>query len=325
MDTIVFSHTDQGEFFCTSPQRLPSQMVATIGVFDGVHGGHRYLIDQLKVEARRLALPAAVITFDVPPVSVVRPDHPFEKLNSNAERAYLLANAGVDLLILLPFDLHLASLTAEEFFDQIITKSLHVHTLLMGYDHHFGRPPKNGASRPDYTEIGKMHRVHVVPQAPLFDEEEGLPYSSSRIRKLLRADKLSLANRLLGYNYTFIGEVVDGLRIGRTLGFPTANIRLDDPHKLIPPLGVYAVWIYLDTQRYGGMLYIGNRPTIAEGLERTIEVNLFDFKGDLYNKSIRVELVAHTRGEARFESYEALARALQQDAEVTRKILATAL
>lgn len=321
MDTIKFLQLPSGELHCAHPELLPQAVVATIGVFDGVHGGHRYLFEQLKMEAKRLQLPSAVITFDTPPVSVVRPDHPFEKLNSNAEREQHLASSGVDITFLLPFDWALAALSAEEFFQHIITQQLHVHTLLMGYDHHFGRPPQAGTPATDYTRLGQKWGVRVLPQEPFLDKEEGKPYSSSRIRKLLRADNLPLANRLLGYNYSIVGEVGGGLGIGRTLGFPTANILPDDPHKLIPPLGVYAVWVHLGESRYGGMLYIGNRPTIAAGLERTIEVNLFNFDGNLYEKKIAVELIAHTRGEARFDSYEALTQALQHDAEVTQKIL----
>lgn len=321
MDTIKFVRLPSGELSCQFPGLLSEQVVATIGVFDGVHGGHRFLIEQLKHEAQRLGLPSAVITFDTPPVLVVRPDHPFEKLNSNAEREHLLAQTEVDFLFLLPFDLALASLSAEEFFRQIITQQLHIHTLLMGYDHHFGRPPKAGDPPTDYKSLGEKWDVRVLPQAPFFDEVEGKPYSSSRIRKLLRADNLPLANKLLGYNYRITGEVKGGLGIGKTLGFPTANIVPEDPYKLIPPLGVYAVWVYLGEARYGGMLYIGNRPTIAEGLERTIEVNLFNFQGNLYDKKIAVELAAHTRGEARFSSHEELSQALQRDAEITQGIL----
>ena len=191
----------------------------------------------------------------------------------------------------------------------------------MGYDHHFGRPPKAGDPPTDYKSLGEKWGVRVLPQEPFFDEKEGKPYSSSRIRKLLRADNLSLANQLLGYNYRITGEVKGGLGIGKTLGFPTANIQPEDAHKLIPPLGVYAVWAHLGEARYGGMLYIGNRPTIADGLERTIEVNLFNFQGNLYDKKIAVELIAHTRGEARFSSYEELSRALRQDTEITRGLL----
>ena len=321
MDTIKFVRLPSGELSCESPELLPEQVVATIGVFDGVHGGHRFLLEQLKHEAQRLRLPSAVITFDTPPVMVVRPDHPFEKLNSNTEREQLLAKTGVDFLFLLPFDWALAALSAEEFFRHIITRQLHVHTLLMGYDHHFGRPPKAGDPPTDYKSLGEKWGVRVLPQEPFFDKEEGKPYSSSRIRKLLRADNLSLANQLLGYNYHITGEVKGGLGIGKTLGFPTANIQPEDAHKLIPPLGVYAVWAHLGEARYGGMLYIGNRPTIADGLERTIEVNLFNFQGNLYDKKIAVELIAHTRGEARFSSYEELSQALRQDAEITRGLL----
>ena len=171
MDTIKFVRLPSGELSCESPELLPEQVVATIGVFDGVHGGHRFLIEQLKHEAQRLRLPSAVITFDTPPVMVVRPDHPFEKLNSNTEREQLLAKTGVDFLFLLPFDWALAALSAEEFFRHIITRQLHVHTLLMGYDHHFGRPPRRSTNGLQKSG-GEMGRARA-PSRAFFRQEGG--------------------------------------------------------------------------------------------------------------------------------------------------------
>ncbi|MDO4722674.1 riboflavin biosynthesis protein RibF [Porphyromonas circumdentaria] len=320
MDTIRLIRSEEG---ISLPKGvvLSTPLVATMGVFDGVHLGHKYLIECLKEEARREGLSSAVITFDQPPIAVIRPDIPYEKLHSEDEKLIHLAETGVDYVIVLPFDRPLAALSAEEFCAQILSKELSVRRLLMGYDHNFGRPPQKGAPPTDYQAIGKRYGIEILPQGPIFDEDMNLPYSSSTVRKLLREGNLTTANRFLGYPYCLRGAVIGGLGLGRKLGYPTANIELEDDHKLIPPHGVYAVWVSIEGVRYGGMLYIGRRPSIAEGLEESIEVNIFDFSGNLYEQKISIELMAHTRGEMYFDKHEDLVAQIDRDFEEVQKIL----
>lgn len=322
MDTITFIRNPEGTLTCTCPDLLPPALVATIGVFDGVHLGHQYLIKQLREEAAKRHLPSAVVTFDIHPITVVSPEHHVEVLNSISERNKHLERTGVDYVVMLPFDKSMASLSAQDFFAEIITQQLHVKTLLMGYDHQFGRPPKVPEEAVDFIALGAEYGVEVIRQKPVFDPIDGLPYSSSRIRKLLRTGHLGKARVLLGYRYRLYGKVVNGLSMGRTLGYPTANIQPDDARRIIPPYGVYAVWVYIDSKRYGGMLYIGERPTVKESLGRTIEVNIFDFSGNIYHQDIAIELVAYTRGEACFANFEELKAALERDAQEVQAILA---
>ncbi len=322
MDTIVLRRTAEG-IALPDGVRLSLPLVATMGVFDGVHLGHKYLIDCLKKEAQKEGFCSAVITFDQPPVAVVKPEASYEKLHSQSEKLRHLAATGVDYVLVLPFDIALASLTAEEFCAQILVGLLSVRKLLMGYDHHFGRPPQKGLPPTDYQAIGRQCGMEVLPQKPIYDEDMGLPYSSSSVRRLLHEGALDTANRFLGYAYRLEGTVASGLGLGRTFGYPTANILLEDERKLIPPYGVYAVRVHIMEKCYGGMLYIGERPTIAEGLAPTIEVNIFDFSGNLYDTHLSIELLAHTRGEMRFDTYDQLVRQIDKDFEEVQTYLAT--
>lgn len=323
MDTIKLIRTEEG-ISLPKGVALAGPVVATMGVFDGVHLGHKYLINCLKNEAKKAGLHSAIITFDQPPIAVVRPDVPYEKLHSEIEKLEHLMATGVDYVVVLPFDPPLAALSAEEFCSSILAKVLRVKKLLMGYDHNFGRPPQKGAPRTDYHTIGACYGIEILPQDPIYDKELGLPYSSSSVRKLLREGSLTTANRFLGYPYCLRGSVVGGLGLGRKFGYPTANISLEDSHKLIPPHGVYAVWVTIEGQRYGGMLYIGRRPTIADGLEESIEVNIFDFMGNLYDAKLSIELIAHTRGEMRFDTHQELVAQIDRDFEEVHMILTTA-
>lgn len=321
MDTLIFARSAEGTLLLTHGDLPSTPIVATIGVFDGVHLGHQFLVNQLKEEASRIGLPAAVITFDRPPISVVRPNAPYDKLQTEAEKIASLQQTGVEYVIVLPFDASLAALSAEEFLAQILVHPLRVHTLLMGYDHHFGRPPQKGMPPVNYAALGANYGINILPQKPVYDARTALPYSSTSIRQLLREGALQEANRFLGYTYSISGKVVNGQALGRTFGYPTANIHPSDSHKLLPLDGVYAVWVQVETEQYGGMLYIGKRPTLGEGLARTIEVNLFNFEGDLYQQEITLQLIAHTRGEERFATKEALIQRLNADFEEVHKIL----
>ncbi len=285
--------------------------VATIGFFDGVHRGHRYLIEQVQEVAAERALSSMVVTFPVHPRQVMQADFQPCLLSSFDEKCSLLEATGIDYCAVLPFTRELASLSACEFMREVLYKQLHVRTLVIGYDHRFGHNRSEGFD--DYLRYGAAMGMEVL-RADVCRVDQ-VNASSSVVRLLLTEGEVALAARCLGYNYMLDGHVVGGQQIGRTLGFPTANLQVDDASKLIPADGVYAVRVHWDNQIYKGMLNIGCRPTIDADTRRTIEVHLLHFEGDLYGNPLRIEFVRRVRGEQRFRSREALARQLQLDAE----------
>lgn len=289
--------------------------VATIGFFDGVHGGHRFLIRQVCEAARERSLSSLLITFPQHPLMVMQASYQPRLLSTFGEKCSLLASTGVDACVALPFTAGLAALSAREFMQQVLRDQLQVRTLVIGYDHRFGHNRTEGFD--DYVRYGQEMGIEVVrAEAFLMD---GAKVSSSAVRALLDAGEVDKAARCLGYTYSLEGRVTAGQQIGRTLGFPTANLQVTDSCKLIPADGVYAVRVRVGEHIYKGMLNIGCRPTIDDDTHRTIEVHLFHFTGDLYGRLLRVEFLRRIRGEQKFDSREALARQLQQDAEACEK------
>lgn len=295
------------------------KIAATVGTFDGVHMGHQTLLSELVKNGKEKGLPTAVITFDVPPISVIDPTRPYQQLCSLEEKKQRLLMSGVDQVIIIEFNQTLSHLSAEDFMRNILRDKYHVEYLLVGYDHRFGYKRSEGFE--DYREIGRNLGIEVCKSQEEFIAIDKT-VSSSRIRALLGTGLISEANQLLGYNYTITGKVVGGFRIGRTLGYPTANIIPDTPHKLIPAHGVYAVFIHIGSKRFRGMLYIGNRPTFENGHNITIEVNIFDFKDDIYDRMITLELVALTRNDKKFDSMEELRDQIRKDGEQIQELLA---
>lgn len=294
-----------------------SSLVATIGFFDGVHVGHRFLIEELKAEAKKRNLPSAVITFPQHPRVVLHADYQPKLLNSLDEKLHQLATTGIDYCILLPFTEALAKLSAQAFIQEILSEQLHVSTLLIGYDHRFGHNRTDGFD--EYVAYGVSVGLEVK-QAKVFTGDT-LHASSSEIRRLLLAGNITSANRLLSYAYTLKGKVVTGHKVGRTIGFPTANISIDEPFKITPPTGVYAVHVRLDNHLYGGMLYIGNRPTLNNGMQITTEVHIFDFTADIYEKEITVYFEQFVRGDKKFADIESLKAQLVIDKQIVEEIL----
>ena len=306
---------------CCNFDRLKGkELVATIGFFDGVHLGHRFLIDEMKEIAKARNLPSAVITFPEHPRAVLHADYQPKLLNSFEEKLQQLETTGVDYCIVLDFTIELSRLSAKEFITSILAKSLHVKTLLIGYDHRFGHNRSEGFE--DYVRYGKEIGIEVIRAKAYTSNIEigNEPYdevntavSSSEIRKLLQAGNVAEAAYLLTYPYQLLGHIVSGYKVGRTLGFPTANIRVDEPFKVIPGIGVYAVWVEVEGERYKGMLYIGDRPTLNNGKDISMEVNILDFSGDIYNDSIRVSFVQYVRRDIKFDSLEELKAQLEKD------------
>lgn len=302
------------EYTETNPQQ---PLFAALGVFDGVHRGHRAVIARVESEAAARGLSSAVITFRAHPQQVLRPQVPFRMLTSPEERETLLRQTGIDRVIFLDFTREMSLLSAFDFL-QILSSHYRVKGLIIGYDHRFGHNRAEGFD--DYVKYGQRLGMEILHADELVTDAG--PVSSSIIRELLIKGDLTTANHLLSYPYTLHGKVVNGFHVGRELGFPTANIDIDYPDKLIPANGVYAARIVLpDGNRYNGMLNIGNRPTLNRPNDYSIEANLFDFSGNLYGLSLAVELIRYMRPEQTFADITALRAQLVADEAAIRKIL----
>lgn len=293
------------------------KLVATIGFFDGVHLGHRFLINELRQQAARRGLPSAVITFPEHPRAVLHSDYQPKLLNSFEEKLEHLASTGIDYCIVLDFTPALSRLTAEEFITDVLARRLHAGTLLIGYDHRFGHNREDGFD--EYVKYGKSCGIDVI-KAERYTENEAA-VSSSEIRTMLSRCQVEEASHLLTYPYQLKGSIVSGYKVGRKLGFPTANIQVDEPFKIVPGIGVYAVWVYLNGARYKGMLYIGDRPTLNNGTHITLEVNILNFSGDIYNNEITVAFIYHVRGDIKFGSLEELIAQLERDRDTVGRLL----
>jgi len=289
----------------------------TIGFFDGVHAGHRFLINQLDEIAQKEGLQSAILTFYPHPRLVLDEVYKPRLLNTLPEKIDLLNNLSLDYCIQLNFTREFAGYPAQQFMQEILQKKLNVKHLLIGYDHRFGKNREEGFD--DYCRYGAELGIKVSHAQSY--EENGFKISSSFIRRLLISGDIKSANHYLGYPFTFKGIVVEGFKLGRKLGFPTANLRLSFEHKCVPDVGVYAVWGEVENMKYSGMLYIGNRPTVANGEEPSIEVNLFDFEGDLYGKELTITFVDRIRGQQKFQHLELLKEQLNRDKEVARRML----
>lgn len=288
--------------------------IASIGFFDGVHRGHLCLIRQLQEEARNKGLKSLLVTFDRHPRTVVSPGHVPTLLTTLEEKEALLRQTGVDEIAVLPFTYEMSRLSALEFMEQVLRRELNVKVLMLGYDHAFGH---GGGSMNDYVRWGHDTGIEVLRAHEL----EEVMVSSSKCRRLLETGDVKGAAEMLGRPYSLGGKVVRGFHVGHELGFPTANLRPDE-EKLMPAHGAYAVWVVLDDgRRQAGMLNIGNRPTIGNGETVSVEVNLFDYDGNLYGQRLIVEFVERLREERRFISRDELMTQLAEDERIARKIL----
>ena len=286
----------------------------TIGFFDGVHCGHRYLLQQLEKLAAANGLSAVAVTFDCHPRQVVCEDFVPSLLTTQEEKLMLLSKTFSGKVVVLPFTRELSILTAKEFMQSILREKLNTELLLMGYNHRFGH---GGGTPEEYAAWGKETGIKVCQAEALAGET----VSSSKIRSLISLGEMAKANMLLGYPYSLTGEVTDGKQIGRRIGFPTANLLLPK-QKLLPACGVYAVWVVMPNgKKQGGMLCIGHRPTIEANGELSVEVHIFDFNGNLYGKHIHLDFIGKLREEHQFVSLDALQQQLIHDAAAAREMI----
>ena len=296
-----------------------NQPVVTVGFFDGVHLGHQALLNQLKCRANEIGGESIVITlWPHPKVIIGASDAEFRFLTSLEEKLSLLEKAGIDHALVINFDKDFASLSAKEFIQQVLVDDIHTQYLLMGFDNYFGRDRQG-----DFNVI-KTIANDLGFKAEKFKElaDETGKISSSAIRHALANGKIEKANMMLGFNYFMQGTVEKGKQLGRTIGFPTANIKLFEPQKLVPLEGVYAITFEVENMLLKGMLNIGFRPTLGETKPlRTIEANLFDFDGDLYDKKVMLNFAARIRAEQKFNGLDALKEQIRLDKLEAQRIL----
>lgn len=291
--------------------------VVTSGTFDGVHLGHQKIIQRIRELARSIQGETVLITFWPHPRLVLYPtEHHLRLLSTFEEKANLLRQFGIDHLVTIPFTQEFSQMTSEEFIQKILVEKIHTKKLVIGYDHRFG---KNREGSFDYLQEHSSEFGFELEEISRQDVEE-IGVSSTKIRKALESGDIRTATNYLGRPYELNGLVVKGQQIGRSIGFPTANIHIPNDYKLIPHDGVYAVEVKVEGVLYKAMLNIGNRPTV-DGTRKTVEAHLFDFQGDLYNKLVTVSFKEFIREERKFENLEALKNQLVQDQKLAKSIL----
>lgn len=290
--------------------------VATIGFFDGVHRGHRYLVKHVMEVAHEQGMESTVITFDRHPREVLHNGFQPRMLSTFDEKIVLLSKTGVDNCVVLPFDEQMAALSAHDFMAKVLCDRLKVKTLIIGYDNRFGHNRNEGFD--SYARYGREMGMDVLQgQAFVLN---GVNVSSSVIRSFLQEGEVEMAERCLGYPYTIIGKVVEGEHVGTDIGFPTANLQVLDSNKLIPVAGVYAVKVRLEhsMEMKHAMMNIGNRPTF-DGKKTTLEVNIFRFEGELYGEKLGVAFIHRLRAEQKFKSPAELVVQLKKDLKMVEK------
>ncbi len=302
----MITHNDISAFSAHNP-------VVTVGIFDGLHIGHRYILDKLKVRAQRLDGESVVVTLWPHPRAVLNQEgNHYKLLNTLEEKKEMLKQAGLDHLIVIPFTAQFSQLSSCDFIREILVEKLRISHLVVGYNHRFGRDREG-----DFDKLKECARGYEfgIEQIKAFQIDSG-KISSSGIRDSLLKGEIQIANRMLGWSYGFSGEVVGGSKLGSSIGFPTANITPEAGYKLMPAGGVYAVTAELKGSLFKGMMNMGTRPTVNDdpGL-KTIEVHLFDFDRNIYSEKIRISFLARLRDERKFQGIDALKKQLELDRE----------
>lgn len=312
MKTIFLEGINKDELTLEKP------VVATIGFFDGVHLGHQFLINRLAEMAKQENLESMVITFDCHPRQVLQSNYQPRMLSTLEEKLEKLEKTASDHIVVLHFDKALAQLTSKQFMKSILRERLNVHKLMMGYDNRFGH--NRTETFDDYVLFGKEIGIEVCKNTAF--SMGNFNVSSSVIRQFIETGNMEEATRCLGIPYSLSGKIVGGYQNGRKLGYPTANIDIRKTDKLLPAMGVYAVQVRIENNEkiYGGMLNIGTRPTF-NGSDLSVEVYIFDFSGNLYERTIEVFFMSRVRSERIFPTLEALAEQMQLDEQQIRTIL----
>ena len=282
--------------------------IVTIGTFDGVHLGHQKIVAQITKNAHALNCESLVLTFFPHPRMVLQESTEMKQLNTLNEKIALLDNLGIDNLVVHPFDKEFSRLTAEEFVKKVLVDVFKIKKIIIGHDHRFGR--NRTATIDDLINFGETYGFEVEQISA--EEINEVSISSTKIRNALLEGNIELAANYLGYDYSLTGIIFKGKQLGRTIGYPTANITIEEDYKLIPNNGVYIAKSVLNGKTVFGMMNIGTRPTV-DGTKQTIEINFFDFKQDLYGQKITISLLHRMRSEQKFESIDALKNQLGID------------
>ncbi len=296
--------------------------VVTIGTFDGVHIGHQKIISRLQELAKKIEGETVILTFFPHPRMILHPDDLNIKLISTMdEKAEKLATMGIDHLIITPFTRDFSNLTPQEYIKEILVEKIGTRHIIIGYDHRFGKDRNGGLNELQSFASDFGFDVEEIPEQDIND----VAVSSTKIRNAILSGDAKTANDFLGYAFELSGKVIKGDQLGRVLGFPTANLFIEESYKLIPSDGIYAVSIEFSAEEASqktakGMAYIGHRPTI-NGMSRNIEVNIFDFDEDIYGQTIRINFLHYLRGDEKFNSLEDLKEQLTKDEKAARKIL----
>lgn len=298
--------------------KIERPLALTIGFFDGVHLGHRYLVSELSEIAKKRNFASAVLTFRTHPRQVLHSDYIPSLLTTADEKIALLKETGVDYVVMTEFTREFSMLTAQNFM-RLLHDNLNVRCLMIGYDHRFGH--NRSEKFEDYVRFGKEIGIEVVQSSPLVID--GINVSSSTVRKTISEGDVAKAAKLLGREYSLAGTVVKGFQVGRTIGFPTANIAYDDS-RILPKDGVYAARVAVESHLYDAMLYIGSRPTVNTG-KTSVEAYLFDFSDDIYGKNVNVRFVDRIRDSIKFDSIEELKKQLRKDEIKAKQLIANSL
>tara|TARA_B110000305_G_scaffold86304_1_gene97211 strand:- start:5292 stop:6224 length:933 start_codon:yes stop_codon:yes gene_type:complete len=291
--------------------------IVTVGTFDGVHYGHQKIIQRLQKIAKKNNGESVLLTFDPHPRKVLLNDQGLKLIHTVKEKINILEKLGLDHLVIYPFTKEFSKFSAKTYIDELLVKKLGTHTLVIGYDHHFGNDregnidllKKHEKSNPFYLEEIKAHEI------------EEIKISSTKVRRAIENGNIHLVDDYCGHFYEFSGEVVHGNGIGKTIGTPTANIQLNSNEKIIPLDGVYAVICQIKDANFKGIMNIGYKPTVNKGEKRTIEIHLFDFNKDVYELELRAKVIERIRDEVKFSSLESLKSQILKDNENAKKIL----
>lgn len=290
--------------------------IVTIGIFDGVHLGHSKILNRITQSALNLNCDSLVLTFFPHPRMVLDDNSEIKLLNTINEKVFLIEKTGLSNLIIHPFNKAFSELSAEEFVEKILVEKLNIQKIIIGHDHRFGK--NRNANIDDLIHFGKKYNFEVEQISA--QEINEVSISSTKIRNALNQGNIDLATEYLGYNYLLTGIVTKGKQLGRTIGYPTANIQIKEDYKLLPKNGVYIVKSIIKNKTVFGMMNIGVRPTV-DGVTQTIEIHFFDYNDDLYEQEIVVSILKRIRDEQKFESLEALKNQLSLDKSTSLKYL----
>ncbi|HLU18285.1 MAG TPA: bifunctional riboflavin kinase/FAD synthetase [Edaphocola sp.] len=303
-------------FFSTSELPVFRNPVLTIGSFDGVHAGHKAILQKIVSAAREANGESIVITFEPHPRKIIQPDKPLGLLSSLEDKIAKIQAQGVDHIVVVPFSRDFSLLSAQDYVEQFLYQTFHPHTIIIGYDHHFGHNREGNIDTLRQLLPDSVRLIEIEEQ--LISDAH---VSSTKIRNAVIEGDMALVSTMLGLDYSIEAVVVHGNKIGRTIGYPTANLQVTYPDILIPGIGIYAVRVAHKDKEYGGMMSIGKRPTVTDSGEVTLEVNILDFNEDIYGEKLKVTFVAYIRGEEKFEGLEMLKAKIAEDEQKIRAIL----